>query len=63
MNRICPICNKTYTDEPALSRTDNHTEICSECGQRQALESIGVIDRAEQDRIIRRSRYEENNTK
>ena len=36
-SRICPICKKTYTDYPALSRRDNKTEICPECGMREAL--------------------------
>lgn len=51
-DRICPICGKKYSEHPALSRTDNETLICPECGQRQALASIGVVDVAEQDRII-----------
>jgi uncharacterized Zn finger protein len=50
--RECPICGHRYTDHPALSRLDNVTLICPECGQRQALESIGVTDKAEQDHII-----------
>ena len=49
---ICPVCGRKYTGHPALSRTDNRTLICSECGQRQALESIGVVSHEEQDRII-----------
>ena len=40
--RICPRCGKSYTAPPAISRVDNHTEICPDCGVREALESIGV---------------------
>ncbi len=40
--RICPICGKEYTAIPAISRKDNVTEICPECGTREALEAIGV---------------------
>lgn len=49
--RICPLCGKTYSDPPALSRTDNETLICPDCGTRQALESIGV-GADEQDKIL-----------
>ena len=49
--RVCPLCGKAYGEPPALSRTDNETLICPDCGTRQALESIGV-DRDEQDRIL-----------
>ena len=35
--RICPRCGNTYIDYPALSRKDNKTEICSTCGQAEAL--------------------------
>lgn len=49
--RVCPICGKTYTGAPALSRRDNATYICSDCGTREALESIGVLP-AEQDKIL-----------
>ena len=40
--RICPICGRPYSGVPALSRTDNKTQICPDCGTRQALASIGV---------------------
>ena len=40
--RICPICGKTYRDYPALSRTDNKTEICPDCGVIQGLETAGA---------------------
>ena len=49
--KVCPLCGRTYTDHPALSRIDSETLICSDCGTRQALESIGVAD-AEQDKIL-----------
>lgn len=48
---VCPLCGKTYHGHPALSRTDNETPICPDCGTRQALESIGVTGE-EQDEII-----------
>ena len=48
---ICPRCGKTYTEPPALSRSDNRTYICPDCGTREALESIGV-DAEEQEKII-----------
>ena len=34
---ICPICGREYTDYPALSRRDNTTEICPDCGVDEAL--------------------------
>ena len=36
--RYCPICGKMYSERPALSRKDNQTEICPDCGMREALE-------------------------
>lgn len=48
---VCPLCGKTYRGVPALSRTDNETLICPDCGTRQALQSIGV-DAEEQEKII-----------
>lgn len=50
--RQCPICGRGYSGHPALSRVDNKTEICPECGTRQALESIGVVDNGEQNHIL-----------
>ena len=49
--RICPKCGQAYTGHPALSRYDNDTLICPDCGTREALESIGVR-REEQDKIL-----------
>lgn len=49
--RICPICGQTYHEPPALSRADEKTQICPDCGTREALQSMGV-DTDEQERII-----------
>jgi hydrogenase maturation factor HypF (carbamoyltransferase family) len=48
---ICPRCHKPYRDRPALSRLDNETLICPDCGAREALAYIGV-NAQEQDEII-----------
>ena len=34
----CPKCGKEFTDHPAISREDNETEICPECGVEEAVE-------------------------
>jgi len=49
---VCPLCGQKYTGRPALSREDNETLICQDCGTRQALASIGVC-KEEQDKIIK----------
>lgn len=33
----CPRCKQPITGYPALSRVDNATNICSECGTREAM--------------------------
>ena len=34
----CPRCNSAITTFPALSRRDNKTDICSDCGTAEGLE-------------------------
>ena len=34
----CPRCNSAMTTFPALSRRDNKTDICSDCGTAEGLE-------------------------
>ena len=36
--KCCPICGKPIIGDPALSRRDGETEICSACGEREAWE-------------------------
>ncbi len=51
MLRTCPLCGAQYGGVPALSRKYPNTQICPDCGTREALESIGVsVD--EQEKII-----------
>ena len=40
--KVCPICGKTYTGHPALSRKDDNTPICPDCGTLEALEAAGI---------------------
>ena len=49
--RICPRCGASYGRTPALSRADGRTLICPDCGVREALGSIGV-DAKEQEEIL-----------
>lgn len=42
MVQRCPLCGGLMWGVPAISRVDNQTAICSDCGVRQALQSIGV---------------------
>lgn len=39
---VCPLCGHSYKGIPALSREDNSTLICPDCGTRQALMGINV---------------------
>lgn len=48
---ICPRCGKAYHEPPALSRKDNQTLICPDCGTREALESINV-NKERQEEIL-----------
>jgi hypothetical protein len=41
--KTCPRCGKIYTQYPALSRRDNKTDICSDCGTLEAFEDCGLI--------------------
>ena len=49
--RTCPLCGAQYGGYPALSRKDPTTQLCPDCGTREALESIGVST-TEQEKIL-----------
>ena len=35
----CPKCNKSIYGHTAISRVDNKTEICSDCGYSEAMDA------------------------
>lgn len=41
---VCPRCGRIYHRLPALSRVDNETLICPDCGTREALATLGVSE-------------------
>lgn len=43
-NVKCPKCGQRYYGAPALSRDDNATKICPDCGIREALTIAGFHD-------------------
>ncbi len=51
--KICPKCGRSFERLLALSRTDNETMICDECGTVEALESFsqGILSPQERTRI------------
>ena len=48
---ICPKCGQPYKGRPTLSRNDGKTLICPDCGAREALATLGVIEE-EQESIL-----------
>ena len=36
-SKFCPRCGRRYNDYPAISRYDNETEICPDCGVEEAM--------------------------
>lgn len=47
----CPKCGRAYRAPSAISRIDNQTPICPDCGIRESLESIGC-NPEEQEHIL-----------
>lgn len=47
----CPVCGKTYTAPPAISRNDGNLPICPDCGMREAL-TAARVDPEEQEAIL-----------
>ena len=51
---ICPKCGRSFKRLLALSRIDNETNICDECGTMEALGDLppGAITAADQQEIL-----------
>ena len=52
--KICPKCGRSFEMLLALSRTDNKTMICDECGTKEALDSLpqGILSPQERTQIV-----------
>lgn len=46
-SNVCPICGKEIGKYPALSRKDNKTEICSNCGM---LEALAIFNESQKEK-------------
>lgn len=46
---LCPRCGKTYAGRPAISREDNTTQICPDCGILEALSTLGICEKEQQE--------------
>lgn len=42
--KYCPRCENELGEFPALSRVDNKSEVCSDCGLAEALEDFANRD-------------------
>lgn len=51
--KTCPRCGDQYEEFPALSRRDNKTDICSDCGTEEALIDAGLTDMLEETAMER----------
>ena len=49
VRKICPVCGGPLTEHPALSRRDNRTEVCPDCGIRQALSDFGMHEAGQEE--------------
>lgn len=58
---VCPKCGKLYRGHPALSREDNSTRICPECGARESLEAMGCDEKETEHIIATIKKYEGEN--
>ena len=41
---VCPKCGEVYSGYPALSRENNRTLICPECGTKEALAPLAICE-------------------
>ena len=49
-SEYCPKCDKIITGVPALSRRDNDTYICTDCGTKEAMEDYFFSRRVVQEK-------------
>ena len=49
---ICPKCKSVSVEFPATSRRDNKTQICPECGVKEAFEDYVRAERKEREKEV-----------
>ena len=49
---ICPKCKSVSVEFPATSRRDNKTQICPECGVKEAFEDYVQSERKEREKEV-----------
>lgn len=49
----CPRCKGEYDRLLALSRKDNKTMICDQCGTEEALEAAGIDDKQSFEKVMK----------
>ena len=49
---ICPSCGSRTRDHPAISRTDNKTEVCSGCGVLEAFKNYVEATARQEDQAV-----------
>ena len=55
--KLCPKCGKEYSEHSALSRDDNKTENCPDCGILEALAAAGLPAEKQQEILQRIFHY------
>jgi hypothetical protein len=58
---VCPRCGLTYSGYPAVSRADNETEICPDCGTIETLDAVGMSEEGK-EKILQGIREDRENT-
>ena len=48
----CPRCSKEFSGYPALSRIDNSTDVCSECGNKESMMDFIPFDRLPKGELL-----------
>ena len=60
ITRICGKCGCEYHEPPAISRYNSEVLLCSDCGTREALESIGVSENEQIEILNTIHKYKRN---
>lgn len=50
---VCPACGQKYNGYPATSRKDGITEICPDCGMREAFAAFGYSSKAIEESVAK----------